>query len=519
MSGDPMEAGNRTVRGRLARIGASGRLLMVASCLLIIWAGLSIWRRWEAFQPLRAIRSGTTNQRRAAAEEIAQRPDIDTDWAMAALIDALADDGVVVRAAAAQSLGSRVEYESREQSADRARLKRRVEVANRALVPLLSDPDPAVRLAAAHGLGAMGRIPISGPQTSSQPAASPEVSSDARRRAAAMAYLLPEVPLPPQLIAALQDNSSGVRAAAAMAIARFGPDLDPAIPALFAAIERGDREVRTACDKALFAAWPDAALVPFLIRSLASRDLQVRRHAAELLGRIGPEAREAIPALIAVLNEPFDLEAWDQLKATGYNGMEPTWAAAVALGRMAPDRDAIAALVAAISPENFARYTWTQIEVHVFQPPTSEAIGRTHKEGSRILGALHSLEDIGPPALAAVPALISIYRDAIDSRNSMAHGRIPIALGRIAPNSPAAPEAVAALIRAFDEQDTHLWKAAIDALGQFGPDAADAIPRLRALRRDPRSGVGDAARKALATIEAASAPQAREDPVAGPPAS
>ena len=125
-----------------------------------------------------------------------------------------------------------------------------------------------------------------------------------------------------------------------------------------------------------------------------------------------------------------------------------------------------------------------------------------------MLGVLHAIEDVGPPAVAAVPSLIWAHRRAIETKNSMGSWRIPAALGRVAPNTPAAPGAVAALIRALDEKDDklYMWRwGAVEALGHFGKDAAAAVPRLRAIRDDPRALVADAAKRSLAAIEAASA--------------
>jgi HEAT repeat protein len=69
-------------------------------------------------------------------------------------------------------------------------------------------------------------------------------------------------------------------------------------------------------------------VIPALIEALKDRDGDVRRWAMELLGEFGPEAREAVPALIQLLKSPVDQE----------------WAMGI-LGRIGPDaRDAVPAL-------------------------------------------------------------------------------------------------------------------------------------------------------------------------------
>jgi HEAT repeat protein len=442
--------------------------------------------------------------REAAAMQLPYHEGIDADEAIPVLIRALTDEVAAVRAVAAQALGSLV-YNSRGQvaaPADRPRLGRRLEIATRALVPLFADSDAGVRAAAAVGLGTMGRMPARKGWTPEPFAAMRGRLSAQRRQAAALQYLLPDVPLPQQLVAALDDESAAVRAAAARAIGAFGPDFDSVIPSLLSLMEREERKVRDACASALDEAWPSPDSVPFLIKALATRDRRVRSQAAALLMRIGPEGHEAVPALVTVMNEPFDLEEWDRSQAEGFTGRDPASSAALALGQMASSREAIEALVAAISPEKFERLMVASRE-KVPIAPSASAVGRQYKELARIIGILHALADIGPPAAAAIPALLSAYKTARESRHTLAMTRIPEALGRIAPNSPATPEVVAVLIRRLDEKDASMWEGAALALGQFGKDAARAVSRLRAFRSDTRTPLSEAANKSLAAIEAA----------------
>ena len=101
-----------------------------------------------------------------------------------------------------------------------------------------------------------------------------------------------------------------------------------------------------------------AGAIPTLLNP-TYRDREVRYLTAELLGRIGPEARGAIPALITVLREPFDLEERDRsdvvVSIPGPSIEYPAWSAARALGQMGPSREAIAALVEVICPEQVER--------------------------------------------------------------------------------------------------------------------------------------------------------------------
>jgi HEAT repeat protein len=511
-------SGDASNKGR-SHMGMKGLMGAVALCSLIVWAGVSIRDHLAGYQPLRAIRAGNAIERRTAAQVLSYPGEIDWEEATAVLIRTLGDKDVGVRAAAAESLGS-VVYHLRDHPATvpvaSDLLKSRIGVATRGLVALLSDRDPGVRAAAATGLERMARRPPSpGPPTPEQLAALKDKSNAVRRRTAKLIYGSPDVTLPLELVSALEDESAAVRGAADRALARYGPDLDPAIPALFAMMERDETDVQNACAEALPQSWPTPALVPILVEFLKSRDHMVRANAVLLLGRIGPEASRTIPALIAILNERFDLEQRDGSGAKTSPGF-PAGRAARALGQIGPSPEAIAALVDVISPESLERvraYERRRAE-HDQQAQAVAAQGKIAPgigpdpvlsgEFFRIAVAVQALGEIGPPAAASVPALISAYNNGW----SLSQGAIPVALGRIAPNSPAAPDAVAALIRGLDARNHIHCLEAIEALGHFGTHAAAAVPKLQALQADRDTSIRDAAAKSLAALEAQSQPDA-----------
>jgi HEAT repeat protein len=515
----PGDAGKK----RAFRIGVKGLMIAVACCALITWAGLSIRDHWEGYRPLRAIRAGNTSDRLKAAQDLANERGIDDEAAMTALIHALDDEDARVRAAAAESLGVlvyqllRVRPPSRPAASEL--IRKWIDVATRGLVLSLSDRDPRVRIAAATALGTMAQNPNPAPPTDEQVAALRDQSIAVRRRAARQVKGFPDETPPPELVEALRDESAEVRAAAARALARFGPDLDRETPTLLAMLGHDETNVRKACDEALEAAWPNPALVSTLIESLASRDRTVRFHAAQLLGRIGPEASDAIPALIAALKEP-----------SGSTYADPARGAARALGLMGPRPEAIAALVEMIAPEKVDRVLEAMHEAVKPGPPKAGRVTWVD-ESYRLLSAIQGLGDIGPPAVAATPAVIAAYDKVLRARLLIAE-EIPAALGRIAPNSAAAPDAVTVLLRALDSNDSSYYLGAIEALGHFGADASAAIPKLRAIRDEfdrsiPRAAaksgavfvrpgtsvyiskeIRDAAAKSLAALEARSAPDA-----------
>jgi HEAT repeat protein len=351
------------------------------------------------------------------------------------------------------------------------------------------------------------------PPAPEQLAALNDESNAVRRQAAKLLYGSPDVKLPCELTTALKDESAEVRAAAARALASFGQDLGPEIPALFAMLERDEKDVRQACAEALEATWPNAALVPILVEFLKSRDVWARAYAAKLSGRIGPEASATIPALIAVSNERFDPDRGHGSDAV-VSPWYPGFCAVRALGQMGPSREAIAALVDMISLEKVERaLAYSQkLNMETERVMASRKLGKTEApipldlvlwaELNRIGEAVRKLGEIGPPAAAAVPALISAYNKSVETGASLSQTAIPVALGRIAPNSPAAPDVVAALIRSLDARDHLSRPGAVEALGQFGTDAAAAIPKLQALQNNSDRSIRDAAAKSLAALEA-----------------
>ncbi|MCU0876297.1 MAG: HEAT repeat domain-containing protein [Pirellulaceae bacterium] len=89
--------------------------------------------------------------------------------------------------------------------------------------------------------------------------------------------------------------------AAADALGRIGP---PAVPPLVAALESSDPQARLRAAEVLARMGSDAkAAVPALTRLLDDPDEQIRKAATRALGRIGPAAEEAVPALVRALLE------------------------------------------------------------------------------------------------------------------------------------------------------------------------------------------------------------------------
>jgi HEAT repeat protein len=105
------------------------------------------------------------------------------------------------------------------------------------------------------------------------------------------------------LTAALKDNDFFVRRFAAKSLGQIGSGATSAIPALEKALDDNRKEVRLAAGSAL--GKMGSAGVSALISLLRNenKDTEIRQLAAESLGRMGPVAHSAVPALTAVVKE------------------------------------------------------------------------------------------------------------------------------------------------------------------------------------------------------------------------
>ncbi len=375
--------------------------------------------------------------------------------AWTSLVGLLGDPRAEVRAAAANSLGiiatSSVggSRRGRRPSPKEASPTLDVETAAGILTGLLEDADVAVRLAA---IGAMGAI---APKANGEP--------------------------PRPLFAALEKGSVEDRAAAAMALAGYRNGLDSSIPILLRNVERDGLPVHKAYISALGRIRPpavSAAVVPVLIAALGSRDRDVRLQVVSMLSRLAPDARPAIPGLIAILNEPTesDRRVPDRSPYPTFTG--PAHSAAQALSQIARGTESAGPVMAAL--------------VEVVKS------GHRQRRGS----AATALGDFGPAAVAAIPALTAFLKEAAASeaptRDGVAAAR---ALGRIAPSTPAASDVVAALTDALRSKTGLTREAAIQALAPFGSKAASAIPLIRELKeKDPETSVRAAAADTLAIL-------------------
>jgi HEAT repeat protein len=116
----------------------------------------------------------------------------------------------------------------------------------------------------------------------------------------------------------LNDSDPNRKYAAIKAIGEIGQEAKEAIPILVETIRETrnrDKRILVACNDALFGMGRE--IVPHMIRLLKDDNWEMRRGSAWMLGKLGPDAKDAIPALTEALNDPSEavrMKAAESLK-------------------------------------------------------------------------------------------------------------------------------------------------------------------------------------------------------------
>ncbi len=194
------------------------------------------------------------------------------------------------------------------------------------------------------------------------------------------------------------------------------------------------------------------AALPSLIAGVADPDVRVRQAAIEALEVLGADAAPAAPALVRALAD---------------RNVFVRWAAARALGKMAPAQAALAV-------------------------PGLQALLRDRDLDVR-LAAAAALKHYGPAAQAALPVLL----EAVQKGDPTVRLAALEVLKSIGPPAQAAIPVIAAALQA---PDVRVRQAAAHLLGRFGPLALGARESLRLAMLDDNPEVRRAASDALLHI-------------------
>jgi HEAT repeat protein len=357
--------------------------------------------------------------------------------------------------------------------------------AAKALADALGDPAPEVRTAAADALAAIG------------PTAARLVRT------------------------ALRDHDRQL--AAVRAAGGLGDAAMPMLPDVTKLWQNGELPEREAVDAALLRLGP--RVVPHLAELVPHHMFGIR--AADILGKLGPDARAAVPALIAVLEEGVQLGdpyAVDALGAIGDPRAIPVLTSLVEAGGgkdFFRDGLAVKAVRALAGFGDAAAPALPAILKLYLDEDLDEAHGHPRRQ------IAHALEQLGIASEAVVAALRH-YADQADpvgeaARRALAalvpdgsvpldqlkdivrhHRRVPVrlrALDAIAAR-PAAPDVVDALAAAAKSNSAREVRlAALVALEAAGPAADGARSTLGELAADDDEEIAAAARRALERID------------------
>ncbi len=338
------ETGPRGGRGR----GVTGLVALAISGIVLYVAWCVVWERdHPAGAAARGIRRGDAPARLKAIREVEHLGPQDPEAALPALVGALDDPEPGNRGAAAECLVT-VIHGARLNDSDPGPVREAVA----ALMDHLGDPQPMVRVRVLESLArvvllwrdAQRLVDLDAIESAmGRSVADPEAEV---RLAAVRGLAMVGDPRhndePIRLLAAaLEDESEPVRIAAAQALALHPHEVLRMLPALVKSLE----STRAACRPAYlnilehlrpekFSKAPEKKqLLHHLVAALGSRDREVRCRMLSSIGDFGPEAREVIPTLLAVLDEPVAGGSADP--GAGPSAHDPSVAAGHALARVA----------------------------------------------------------------------------------------------------------------------------------------------------------------------------------------
>jgi HEAT repeat protein len=400
--------------------------------------------RWtvedEGYALLRRLRSADAMERTKAAYGLSRlRPR--EHRAIAPLTEMLFDTNAEARAAAAEALNNIMGSNGRRKSEfDEAEIG----PVKAALASVLGDRDPAARLAIARTLGFLGT--------------EPKV-------------------IVPTLLEFAKDTDPQTRRDAVSILGAYVRRSEPAMAAVFDAIDDANSEVRSiALDElAYVAVVPNVVAEPLLGRikdAIASRsadtDQNVRQSAVWALVRIGRRTKTEDPRIIRFLSDPdlqVRLSAWDSLTTFQPSKRSPEFVPS--LERILRDSEASVRQTAALKLGRFG------LQAESVLPSLRASLD--DPDHTVRLAAADSIEaiekDIQKFRSETLPPIITELTDADPIVRALAASRIE-------DFGPRASDAVPALVKCLADREADVRRASASALGQLGPGAAVAVPSL-----------------------------------------
>lgn len=252
------------------------------------------------------------------------------------------------------------------------------------------------------------------------------------------------------LVGLLTSKDRDVRLAAANALLDLKPGPEVTAPLVAKVLENADAE--TTADILDAAASLGKAVVPRMVLGL---DFEaIRLPVIRVLGRIGPDAAEAVPALLKYANDENPKIRAEVLFTLGWIGPAA--------------KDGVDAAIAGLTDE--------EEEVRV--------------------SAVFALGKMGPAAVAAVDTL----KGLLDGDDKLFAGDCAWALVQIDSSDEIVAKCVPLLIERLNSDQAFVRAEMANALATLGPKGKDALPALEKLKDDKDAGVREAVADAIKAI-------------------
>jgi HEAT repeat protein len=319
------------------------------------------------------------------------------------------------------------------------------------LVPLLRDKSERVRHESARGLGLIGPAAVDALITASKDG---DVGVREEGVEGLGASSAEDDRVSVALVASTHDEAPAVRAAAIKSLARRRLPDDDLVPIVRENLRQEDERVRLAVVSLLVARRALLTRMADEFASLLTSDREgVARHAAYLLGKVGPDA---IPRLVDGLRDER-------------SPIDPIAAALAQIGR-----PAIEPLTRAIeAPESRVRRGAALAlgQIRPLAPDTARklAVGLRDPDPKVRTASLIALGYLGPRASESVDAV----RATLHDESPEIRGRAVDVLFQSAPRDDRLLDDYIVLL---DDRDAHVQRRAIDAIRALGPSGRKALP-------------------------------------------
>lgn len=318
----------------------------------------------------------------------------------------------------------------------------------------------------------------------------------------------------PALVEALKTTQGSVRVAVVHALGQIGPEAGSAAPALVDLLDHEDSTLKAAATTWLAELGLNA--VEPLIERLGDEDPTVRQAAAEILGRIGPIAKGAVPDLslalssndnptsvrVAAANALRQIDGERQsvmivpvlAKALKDDDIAVRRSAAEALARISPlPADLAPSLASALQePDGRTRLHAATALAHL-PGRTDEAVAVLAElldEDPLRASVLKALELLGPTAQGAIPPLVERLNAEVEAP---VVGQLAITLALV-----AGAEAVAPLVKVCATADAVSQPTVLAALALAGPAGVESLTQML---NDKDVEIRTLAARALGTID------------------